>query len=45
MRDASYKLVREEYEGDAWKIIVCSILLNRTRGEQVKGVVRAFFRR
>ena len=45
MRDANYKLVQEEYEGDAWKIIVCSILLNRTRGEQVKGVVRAFFRR
>lgn len=43
MRDPNYKLVQEEYEGDAWKIVVCSILLNRTRGEQVKGVVRHFF--
>ena len=45
MRDANYKLVREEYEGDAWKIIMCGILLNRTRCEQVKGIIRAFFRR
>lgn len=44
-RDLEYKLVQEEYEGNGWKVVVSSILLNRTRGEQVKGVIEEFFAR
>ena len=39
-----YKLVQESYLGNAWRVVVSSILLNRTTGEQVKNVIDLFFR-
>ncbi len=43
-RNTEYKLVQESYHGDAWRVVISSILLNRTTGEQVKSVVDEFFR-
>ena len=39
----SYRLVQEDYQGDPWRIVVCCLMLNRTRGEIVKPVAKTFF--
>lgn len=38
-----YDLIQERYVGDPWRIMVVCIMLNLTRGCQVKGVVDSFF--
>ena len=36
-------LLQEQFQGDAWKVLVTSIFLKRTRGTQVKRVIAFFF--
>lgn len=40
-----FLLLQELYRDDPWKIMVCCILLNKTRGKQVHGVREQLFRR
>jgi methyl-CpG-binding domain protein 4 len=36
-------LIQERYYPDQWKVLVCCLLLNRCRGETVRGVVDKLF--
>lgn len=38
-----YDLIQERYLDDPWKIMIVCIMLNLTRGCQVKGVIEEFF--
>lgn len=38
-------LIQERYYPDEWKVLVCCLLLNRCRGETVRGVVDKLFQR
>lgn len=40
---SSYDLIQEHYWPDAWKMMVCCMLLNMTTRKQVDGVVDHFF--
>jgi len=37
------RLIQEDYYPDEFKVLVCCLLLNRTRGKQVRGVVDKLF--
>jgi methyl-CpG-binding domain protein 4 len=37
------RLIQEDYYPDEFKVLVCCLLLNRTRGQQVRGVVDQLF--
>lgn len=39
-----YDLIQERYLGDPWRIMIVCIMLNLTRGCQVKGVIDEFFK-
>lgn len=39
------RLIQHRYKDDPWMVLVCCILLNRTAGKQVRGVLDEFFRR
>lgn len=36
-------LIQERYYPDQWKVLVCCLLLNRCRGDTVRGVVERLF--
>lgn len=38
-------LIQEQYGPDLWKILVCCVMLNRSKGEQVRPVAEKFFAR
>lgn len=38
-----YRLLQEDLGGNLWKVLVASILLNKTKGEQVKRISKKFF--
>lgn len=40
-----YDLIQERYLDDPWRIMIVCIMLNLTRGCQVKGVIEEFFRK
>ena len=39
------RLIQEQYRGDAWKVLVSSLFLKRTRGDVVEKIIRDFFKR
>lgn len=40
-----FRLIQEEYEGSPWKVMVATILLNRTKAEQALPVIHQLFER
>lgn len=37
------RLIQHDHDRDPWRVLVCCILLNRTGGKQVRGVLDRFF--
>ncbi|PUZ45989.1 hypothetical protein GQ55_7G009000 [Panicum hallii var. hallii] len=42
---SQYNLLQEKYASDPWKVIVICMLLNLTKGDQVKKILKGFFKR